>query len=74
MIKINVEGCPLVYMALCIPLGLARQSEWSYGNDTMLVLPYNYKRVCCIYKSIAVGLHTRITLFGPLLLLFFLFY
>lgn len=33
-------GCPLVYMALCIPLGLARQSEWSYGNDAFCWLTY----------------------------------
>ena len=26
-------GAPLLYMILCIPLGLARTDEWSYGSD-----------------------------------------
>ena len=26
-------GVPLLYMVLCIPLGLARTDEWSYGSD-----------------------------------------
>ena len=28
-------GGPLLYMALCIPLGLARTDDWSYGSDDM---------------------------------------
>lgn len=28
-------GGPLVYMALCVPLGLARRDEWSYGTDDL---------------------------------------
>ena len=66
----DVEGGPLVYMALCIPLGLARRTEWSYGSDNLLVLPYNYKRFA-FSKFTAVGSHTRITLFGPSLFLLF---
>lgn len=31
------EGGPLLYMALCIPLGLAGTNEWSYGSDSLLV-------------------------------------
>lgn len=34
----SYSGGPLLYMAVCIPLGLARTDEWSYGNDDLLVV------------------------------------
>ena len=40
MILSLVTGGPLLYMALCIPLGLARKHEWSYGSDYSLVESY----------------------------------
>ena len=32
-VEISLPGGPLLYMALCIPLGLARTDKWSYGSD-----------------------------------------
>ncbi|XP_065916199.1 adhesion G protein-coupled receptor L4-like isoform X2 [Dysidea avara] len=34
-------GGPLLYMILCVPLGLARRNEWSYGSDDFCWLTYN---------------------------------
>ena len=28
-------GGPFMYMIFCIPLGLGKEDEWSYGNDEM---------------------------------------
>ena len=38
MVSSSHSGGPLLYMAVCIPLGLARTNEWSYGNDDLLVV------------------------------------
>ena len=40
-------------MAICIPLGLARRDEWSYGNDDLLVaLNIIYNHLCnLLYNS-----------------------
>ena len=37
LVIMSFEGGPLLYMALCVPLGLVRTNEWSYGNDNLLV-------------------------------------
>ena len=37
LVIMSFEGGPLLYMALCVPLGLTRTNEWSYGNDNLLV-------------------------------------
>ena len=29
----HTVGGPLLYMIMCVPLGLARTDEWSYGSD-----------------------------------------
>lgn len=34
-------GGPLLYMVLCIPLGLARTDKWSYGSDDVCWLTYD---------------------------------
>ncbi|XP_065909477.1 latrophilin-like protein LAT-2 [Dysidea avara] len=33
-------GGPLLYMIMCVPLGLARTDEWSYGSDSFCWLTY----------------------------------
>ena len=76
LVIMSFEGGPLLYMALCIPLGLARTNEWSYGSDNLLV-PYMLQfsmNTITFAISTAVGSHTMITSFGYSLLLFSLFY
>ncbi|XP_065911955.1 adhesion G protein-coupled receptor L3-like isoform X2 [Dysidea avara] len=34
-------GGPLLYMIMCVPLGLARTDEWSYGSDDVCWLTYD---------------------------------
>ncbi|XP_065912743.1 adhesion G protein-coupled receptor E3-like isoform X2 [Dysidea avara] len=34
-------GGPLLYMIMCVPLGLARTNEWSYGSDDVCWLTYD---------------------------------
>ena len=34
----SYSGSPLLYMGVCVPLGLVRTDEWSYGNDDLLVV------------------------------------